>query len=134
MNSHVRARSVKRAMMLTDFGVLAELARVLPKRNRYGFINTQELVLELTDFGVTTRGEFRKLMLKHRKRLIEIDRTPLNAMEQRLFAEDYGADVVREFQRRHYWYSWEALVRIALELEFGEHYEAYARRRDGIAS
>jgi len=133
MKNQLGARRLKSSLPLTEAAVFDELARILPKRNRYGPINACELVGEAGDFGVVTRGAFRKLILRHRKRLLEIDRAPLDPIELRIFSEDYGVDVVREFQRRQYWYIWEAMVRQALELEFGERYEAYARIRDAIA-
>jgi CBS domain-containing protein len=132
MKNHLGARRKKSSLPLTEVAVFAELARILPKKNRYGQINAAELVDEARDFGIVTRGAFRKLMLRHRKTLLEIDRAPLDSLHERIFAEDYGAEIVREFQRRQYWFSWEGLVRTAFELEFGEAYERYSYRRDGI--
>ena len=34
--------------------------------------------------------------------------------------------------RRNYWFAYPAILRLALELEFGEEYDKYANERDSI--
>ena len=134
MNRRLGKLELMRKSPLDEVGLIPELRRILPKKNNYGTINASGLIAEATDFGILSRGAFRRLMLKHCRRLKEIDRTPLDELHERIFGQDLGIAAVREFQRRHFWFSWEALVRTAFELEFGERYEAYAFKRDGITS
>ena len=134
MNSVLGALVIIRSAPLDEKGLIAELGRILPRKNNYTTVNASELVGEARDFGILSRGAFRKLMLRHCRRLKEIDRTPLDGLHERIYAEDHGIVAIREFQRRQFWFSWEGLVRTAFELEFGERYEAYALKRDGIAS
>jgi hypothetical protein len=65
-------------------------------------------------------------MTKHRRRLLCIDRGPLEPWEERLFAEDRGEAFVKDALRRQYWFAYPGLVRIAAELEFGEEAVVYA--------
>jgi hypothetical protein len=96
------------------------MAAIFPRKNDYGDASFDELVPELARFGITTRGEFRRLMTKHRKRLLRIGRDRLAPWEQRHFAEDFGEAFVKDAVRRQYWFAFPALVRTAAELEFGE--------------
>lgn len=59
-------------------------------------------------------------MKKHRQSLMADDRSPLATWEQRHFSEMFGAEFVRDAVRRQYWFAYPALVRNALESEFGE--------------
>jgi hypothetical protein len=115
---------------LTEAGMALEMARVLPMRNNFGIINFAELLSEVEAFGVATRGQLRKLLLKHRKELLRIDRDPIDEIHVRIYSEQYGRERVVDLLRRQLWFSWEGLMRIALELEFGEAYAEFARIRD----
>lgn len=117
---------------LSQLGIQKEMTRVFPKRNNYGPINYRELMAEARAFGITTRGELRRVLLRHRKRVLPIDREPIDQLRVRIYSEDYGYDRVIDLLRRQFWFSWEALMRISLELEFGEAYEEFARIRDGV--
>jgi hypothetical protein len=97
-----------------------------------GLIDYEGLLNELRKFGIFTNGQFRKLMLKHRRALIVADREPLTPQMERIFREEWGDDLVADRLRRQYWYSWEALTRLALEFEFGERYRQFADHRDGL--
>lgn len=96
------------------------MANTFPKRNDYGQGSFEELVPELAKFGVTTLGKFQRLMIKHRKELLRIDRDRLSPAEERQYAEWLGASFVADAVRRQYWFAYPGLVRIAAELEFGE--------------
>jgi hypothetical protein len=50
----------------------------------------------------------------------------------RMIASDYGDSYVAELGQKQCCFTWEALVRNAFELEFGERYEAFSRERDGL--
>lgn len=55
-------------------GIHKQMSAIFPKRNDYGNGSFEELVPELARFGVKTVGAFRRLMTKHRKKLLAIDR------------------------------------------------------------
>jgi len=126
-----RARKYRRP--LTELGIARILSSTLPKRNGYRPPNTRALLKEVNDFGITTELQFRLLILKHRRELIADDRACLSSRTLLAsWTDDYGAAHIGDMKRRQYCFSWEALVRNALELEFREAYEAYARKRDGL--
>ncbi|WP_255991976.1 hypothetical protein [Chitinolyticbacter albus] len=80
----------------------------------------EELLPELYRFGICTRSDLQRLLKKHRRALLTDDRSPLKLYEQRHFASVFGEDFVRDAVRRQYWFAYPALVRNALESEFGE--------------
>jgi hypothetical protein len=105
----------------------AELVRKLmraiyPRRNDYVTDMTQfeELLPELASFGVRTRGAFQRLMTKHRRALLADDRSPLTPWEQQHYKSMFDPAFVADAVRRQYWFAYPALVRCALESEFGE--------------
>jgi hypothetical protein len=104
----------------------------MPRRNNVGIINYAGLLEEARLFGVLTNGQFRKLMLKHRCALIELDREPLTPQMERILRSEDGDAHVADRLRRQFWFSWEALTRLALEFEFGEEYRTFADQRDGL--
>jgi len=106
------------------------MAGIFPRRNDYGEGSFEELVPELARFGITTVGKFRRLMLKHRKELLRIDRDRLSPMEQREYAGWWGASFVADAVRRQYWFAYPALVRVAAELEFGEAAAVYENQNE----
>ena len=119
------------AAPITEAAMAREIARVLPMRNNFGIINFAELLSEIEAFGISTRGQLRKLLLKHRKELLRIDRDPIDEIHVRIYSELYGHSKVLDLLRRQLWFSWEGLMRLMLELEFGEAYEEFANIRDG---
>jgi hypothetical protein len=50
-----------------------------------------------------------------------------------LYADEFGKEFVANRLRDGFWFSYPALLRIALELEYGKSYEQYADRRDRTA-
>lgn len=96
-------------------------------------MDTASLIAEAERFGVVTTKQFRRLLLRHRRALIEADRSALaDVSYMNSLREDLGSRAVSEMQRRQRCFGWEALVRTAYELEFGEAYEKFARERDGL--
>ena len=133
MKTRIGARTNKYGRRLTEAGLARILSRTLPRRNGYIAPNTAELLTELSHFGIANELQFRHLLLKHRRTLIADDREHLYSRPfLAAVAEDYGANRVQDMKRRQYCFSWEGLVRNALELEFGEAYEKYASKRDGL--
>ncbi len=105
------------------------MRRVLPRRNQEPPINYEELLGEARDCGILTRAQFRALLLRHRRALIAADRGPLTAQDERMCRADWGDTVVSERLRRQFWFSWDAMTRVALKFEFGDKYEQYLRSR-----
>ncbi|MOA20085.1 hypothetical protein D3C78_1405050 [compost metagenome] len=87
---------------------------------------------ELLYLGVTTKLALLDIIVKHRETLLEIDAEPLDEEHIRWYSADYGEEYVNARVENGYWFSFQALLRIALELEFGERYQEYANKRDGI--
>ncbi len=118
-----RVRLAKRP--LSGAAIHTIMAGIFPRRNDYGDGSFDELVFELARFGITTTGQFHRLMTKHRKMLLCIDRDRLAPWEERHFAEDFGEAFVKDAVRRQYWFAYPSLVRTAAELEFGEEASIY---------
>ena len=107
---------------LTATSVRAIMRSLFPKRNDYVTDPApfEELLPELHAFGIRTCGDLRRFMCRHRRALLNDDRSRLAPREQRLYAEMFGTDFVSDAVRRQYWFAYPALVRNALEREFGE--------------
>lgn len=107
---------------LTAASVRKVMRSLFPKRNDYVTDPAlfEELLPELHAFGIRTHGDLRRLMARHRRTLLAEDRSRLTRREQRAYAEMFGTDFVRDAVRRQYWFAYPALVRNALEREFGE--------------
>lgn len=124
-------RSILRKEQLTEVSMEKEMRRVLPRRNNYCPVNYSEILGEAVHFGITTRGELRKLLLRHIKAIKNIDREPIDPLHVHIYSEDMGYELVRSLLRRQMWFGWEALFRLALELEFGDKYAELEESRDG---
>lgn len=120
MGKRPSARQVRNAEPLTPESIHKIAASLLPRRNDYGNNTYDDLVSELANFGIKTRGAFMRLMKRHRKQLLQIDRDPLLPSEIKFFSQEFGDVFVRDALRRQYWFALPAMIRTALELEFGE--------------
>ena len=120
MTVRLSARAKRRDEPLSGEMIHRVMANTFPTRNDFGQGSFEELVPELAKFGITTLGKFQRLMTKHRKELLRIDRDRLSPAEERQYAEWLGASFVADAVRRQYWFAYPGLVRIAAELEFGE--------------
>jgi hypothetical protein len=116
----ISARRLRAAEPLTPALIQSSMRKIFPKKNDYGEASFEELLPELARFGIRTRGQFAAPMTHHRKRLMRIDRQPLDAWHERYCRAELGDQFVSDALRRQYWFAYPALVRIALELEFGE--------------
>lgn len=96
--------------------------RILPRRNDYMADPAlfDALLPELQQLGITTRGRLERLLTRHRRALLTDDRSRLAPHEIRIYIEMYGDLDVRDALRRQYWFAYPALIRNALEREFGE--------------
>ena len=66
------------------------MSKIFPKKNDYGTASFEELVPELNRFGISTRGKFKALMKKHRRKLLKMDRERLSHKEAEYFSESLG--------------------------------------------
>jgi len=115
---------------LDEVSLAKALRSLLPRRNGYCAVNYPGLLAELRLFGVLSLQQFRRLILRHRREAIRIDREPLDAMNTRMYREELGEKQYSFLERRQIFFGWEGLVRVILELEFGDRYRAFAERRD----
>jgi hypothetical protein len=114
--------------------VYKNLRSLLPKVNDYAKSesNYTEELNELFDFNIKTNKDLRLLLKKHRKQLIMIDRSPMDTYHKNMYRQEMGSEIFNDHMRRNYWFAYPALLRIAMELEFGKTYEDYANKRDHI--
>ncbi len=119
--------------MLTAAGVHAVLKRFFPARNDDFACDYAEELQELLDFQIRTEERFVDLLRRRAVEVMEINRSPMDDYHVRLYAQDLGEDYVAKRLREGFWFSYPALLRMALELEFGDAYRSYAEKRDGVA-
>ncbi|MFZ6798435.1 hypothetical protein [Undibacterium sp. Di24W] len=120
--------------VLSEALVYKGLSKIFPQVNDYwkseaGY--TEELG-ELRTFGIHTVKDLRILLKRHRRKILEIDRSPIDLYHQKMYAEEMGATVFNDFMRKRYWFAYPGLLRLALELEFKDKYEEFANVRDHI--
>jgi hypothetical protein len=115
---------------LTEVSLAKAFERLLPSVNNYCAVNYPELLEELKHFGVQNRLQLRRLVLKNMREAIRIDREPLDEINARIYREELGAEKFLFLERRRIFFGWEGLVRVILELEFGDRYREFADKRD----
>ncbi len=132
MKSRISAR--KRVLLepLSALLIQKVLRNLYPKRNDYvtDMALFEELLPELARWGITTRGRLQRLMKKHRRALLNDDKSRLSLKEQRFYAELFGMRHTQDAVRRQYWFAYPAFVRKALKSEFGEAASVYERDSD----
>ena len=130
----ISARQRVDRQKLTPELLFKALRTTFPKKNDFAPSETgyQEELSELIHFGVISVKDLRTLLNKHRKEILKIDRSPMDQGHQRMYAEELGKEKFNDFVRRQYWFAYPALLRIALDLEFGNEYEVFANARDGV--
>lgn len=106
---------------------------LFPKKNDCASLtDLEEVVDELKRFSLVTKLQVRLFLKKHRRQLLDIEKEPLDACHQKLYREDLGDEEYLDCIRRQYWFCYPALIRTALEIEFGDVYDQFANERDGI--
>ena len=118
--------------MLTTKDIEEVLSQTLPKENDFAFSDYKEELKELLDFGVKNKFMFLNLIVKHRQEVLAIDADPLDDFHIQYYKTEYGDDYVNYRINNKFWFAYPALIRITLELEFGEKYIDYSNRRDNI--
>jgi hypothetical protein len=117
--------------VLTPSSVYETLKQVFPAKNDDYPCDYREELEELIMFGITTDDELRDLLQRRAKEIMEIDRSPMNQSEIQMHSADGNEKFVADRIRAGYWFAFPALLRIALELEFGQAYVEFSRKRDG---
>ncbi len=115
---------------LTPEGVYETLKRFFPAKNDDYQSNYVEELAELGEFHVTTQQQLADLLQRRAEEVMEIDRSPMDDYMIQFYSQDLGEAFVAQRLREGFWFAYPALLRIALELEFGEVYRQYAEKRD----
>lgn len=119
---------------LTPNSVHEVLKRFFPAKNDNFECDYAEELRELNDFGIYTEEQLVGLLHKRMEEVMEIDRSPMNECDIRMHCDAEGEESVAKRLREGFWFSYPALLRIALELEFGTSYKEYADKRDGVGN
>jgi hypothetical protein len=114
------ARQRRQRAPLSGPAIYRIMASIYPSRNDYASEGFDELVSELARVGIRTCGEFRTMMTSVRRQLLKIDRDPLAPWEIRHMSESFGESFVKDAVRRQYWFAFPGLVRVAIDVCFGE--------------
>ena len=114
------ARRRRQKAPLSGTAIHRIMASIYPSRNDYASEGFDELVSELARVGIRTCGEFRAMMTSVRRQLLKIDRDRLAPWEIRHMSESFGESFVKEAVRRQYWFAFPGLVRVAIDVRFGE--------------
>ena len=125
MTRYIAARRCRNKQPLSAELIHRVTARLFPKRSDYGVNSYEDIMQELAKFGILNRGGFTRLMKRHRRELIRIDRSRLAPWEIKHFSESFGEAFVKDALRRQYWFALPAMIRNAMELEFGEDAAVY---------
>lgn len=107
------------------------LARFFPDKNNFGEPDYNDLIKELADFGINTTEPLQELLQKHVDEVMKIDAESLDEENLKWFSEENIPDL-EEKMKHKFWFNWAGLLRVALELEFGEAYRNYSFKRDGL--
>ncbi len=119
-----------RGNILVEDTVYRVLTEMFPKRNDFAESDYSEELAELHHFGIKSEEDFRQLLVKHRAKILEIDASPMDNWHEEYYQREYPDQPVRERIDQGFWFAFPALLRLALELEFGEQYEKFANKRD----
>ena len=127
-----RNRASKQA--LDERNLPKALQSLLPRKNHFSTVQYSELLSELRHFEVRNRGQLRRLILRHIREAIEIDGEPFDEINARIYRQEIGNERYEFLERRRIFFAWEGLMRVIMELEFGDRYREFAERRDHAAS
>lgn len=120
-------------MQFTFNDIFPILKANFPERNNYFPTSYKEEFEELLHFGIDTFEKFEELIQKHKQNLMEEDAAvTLDEATYDFFCDEMGKELIDSRLKEGYWYSYPALLRLALEAEFGEEYDTFAFDRDGI--
>jgi hypothetical protein len=119
-------------MSLTKHDVYEIMCQTLPRQNDFFKTDYAEELQELLDFNINSKLLLIDLIVKHREELLEIDASELDDFHIAHYISQYGKGYIEDRLDNKFWFAYPALLRIILELEFGEVYKAYASKRDDL--
>ena len=108
------------------------LRRFFPAKNNTGNSDYLEELKELRDFGVVSQDDLVALLERKSQEVIGIDQSPMSKADIRGAEYFFGEEDVTVRLREKRWFTFSGLLRITMELEFGDSYRLYANNRDGI--
>ena len=108
------------------------LLSIFPERNDFFPCDYVEELQELNHFGINTREKLKRMLARHHDKILEIDASPMDEWHQNYYCNEYPDEPIKERIQNGYWFAFPGLLRLALELEFGDEYEKYTNKRDGI--
>jgi len=111
------------------YGILKD---TFPAQNDYSQADYKEELAELKHFGISTVFELETLLQKHRDQILEIDADPVDEQSENVYREMYGDAEIDENLEKGFWFALPGLLRLAMELEFGDSYKEFSSERDGI--
>ncbi len=117
---------------LTKEDLYAILSQELPRQNDFAVSDYSEEREELYLFGIRTKTALMELIAKQKQALMAIDAEPLDDFHVRCYKKEYGDEQIQQKIDNKFWFAYPALLRIMLELEFGEEYTRFANVRDHI--
>lgn len=117
---------------LTKEEVYSALRETFPKQNDFSETDYSEELRELFDFGIYTRAKLQSLINKHLKTVLEIDSSEMDEFHIKAYSDELGKEYVEDRVKNRYWFAYPGLLRIVMELEFGDKYIKYANKRDEI--
>ncbi len=119
-------------MILTNNDIFPILKATFPAQNNYFPHSYADEFKDLIFFKIDTIEKLTELVTKHFDAVMAEDAdVDLDEATYDYFCDEMGKGVIDARLDAGYWYSFPALLRLALEKEFGEKYLEYAYGRDG---
>ncbi|OJJ19910.1 hypothetical protein BKI52_15635 [marine bacterium AO1-C] len=115
---------------LTPANVYQVMKSLFPALNDYVTASYEEELYELNTFGIKHKIDFEALMIKHKETILEIDREPPDEQHIEWYRQDNTIIDLEHKLALGYWFAFPGLIRLGLELEFGEKYQKFAEQRD----
>lgn len=103
-----------------------------PQKNDFNKTGYDEELEELLHFGINTKEKLQELIRKHKTKVLEIDSEDLDEFHIKSYSAELGDDYVKDRIENKYWFAYQGLLRIALELEFEENYRKYSEKGDSL--
>lgn len=115
---------------ITADEVYLVLKQNFPIKNDFSQSGYNEELIELLYFGINTKDKLEKIIRKHKSQVLEIDSEDLDEFHIKSYSAELGEDYVNDRIENKYWFAYQGLLRIALELEFGDVHRQYSEKRD----
>lgn len=106
------------------------LQETFPPQNDFHPSDYVEEFGELARFGINSAVQLRSLLERHKDVALEIDRSPADPIFRQVHVDQLGEEWVAAQEKAGFWFALPALLRIVLELEFGQAYLIFAAERD----